>query len=322
MTDSTHASQPPAASPAVCPTCGGPLPDPPELGCPTCDDRPTDVSTTSEDHSVYAERLAEGRSGWGAMCKSVFGAGKHRLAHLGLARPSRPAKRFARVNLFLLAVGMGLAAFSNAGWHTVERRPRIEPAEMQAAGTGWWLAIENAAAKVGPASRIRPVELWLNLPAATVSAVIVLIASLIVFAILVRLIAFGARQAIDAPPDEPPRLRSAVQYATAWSILLVLATVPVIFRPLAYIAEVAEWSLPLSRAVFDVPAVLLALAGMLLWWFWLIRLGETVPRQVRRSVSRFFLLGVPVLSILVLGGGAWGTYALVDYVTKSLNFAW
>ena len=322
MTDSTHAPQEPVPSPAVCPTCGGPLPDPPELGCPHCDERPTDVSTTSEDHGVYAERLAEGRSGWGAMCKSVFGAGKHRLAHLGLARPSRPARRFCRINLFLLSVGMGLAAFSNAGWHTVNRGPRIDPAEQQAAGSGWWLAIENTAAKVGPASRLRPVELWLNMPAATVSAIIVLVAALIVFAVLVRLIGYGASRAIGAQQSEPPRLRAAIHYATAWSTLLMLATVPVFVRPLAYMAEVAEWNLPLSRAVFDVPAVLLALAGMLLWWFWLIRLGETVPREARRSVNRFFVLGVPVLSVLILGGGAWGTSALVDYVIKALNFAW
>jgi hypothetical protein len=280
------------------------------------------VTTTSDDHSVYAERLAEGRGGWAAMCTSVFGAGKHRLAHLGLARPSRASRRFARVNLLLLAFAVGIAVFANAGWHTVYHGPRIELARQKPFGEGWWRAVENQTGKVGPVDRLVAVELWWNPPAAAVNAAVAVVVAMIAFAVLIRLIERGARRAVGSPPGQPPRFRCAIQYATAWCALLLIAAVPMVLRPLARIGRVAEWSVSPARSVYDVPAVLIVLAGVLLWWFWLIRLGETVPREARRPVNQFFVFWVPVLTMVVLGGATWGALALAGHLIRVLNLAW
>jgi hypothetical protein len=103
---------------------------------------------------------------------------------------------------------------------------------------------------------------------------------------------------------------------------MLVAVLPAILRPLSHLAKVKGWSASRSQRLFDAPAVTIAVLCALLWWFWLIRLANTVPRESRRPASRFFMVWMPLIVVLVLGGVAFGLYSLAMRLGSTAGFAW
>jgi hypothetical protein len=103
---------------------------------------------------------------------------------------------------------------------------------------------------------------------------------------------------------------------------MLIAALPAILRPVAHLAAVKEWKALRSPSLFDAPAVIIAVVCALLWWFWLIRLANTVPHESRRPVSRCFMLWTPMITVVVLGGVAFGLYTFATRLGSSAGLAW
>lgn len=288
------------------------------LETPTAD---TDV--TSEDHTPYAQSVNAGRPARGHMCRWVLGAGRQRLTHLALSRPSRASRRFAAGNILLLSLGMALAAFANTGWSVLERGPGQRDPQTAPAGKGWWRLAESPAAE-NPASlnRVTPVAAWWSVPIAALAAAITFVVSGLVNWLLLAIIAGASAGALRGRLQGTQRLKCAIHYSTAWIVPMLIAVLPAMLRPLAHLAGVNGWRTLQSQSIFDAPAIIIAAVCVLLWWFWLIRLASTIPEESRQSAARFFILWTPMLAVLVLGCLALGLYMLAERLGSIPGLAW
>lgn len=296
----------------VCGACGKTVTQPIDGRCNFCGERLHDADVTSEDHTPYAIAIAEGRRGWRNMCRWVYTAGSQRLRHLGLSRMSRASRRFSRINLWLFAAVAALTVFANSGWRVVTPQPGVLAESLEPAGKGWWQIAsspEHADA------------LWWNPAWALVVGAATLILAVIEGSLLLIVIGRRASRAARGSADEPPRLRCAMQYSTAWTHLLSLALFVMLFAPLVHLSAGLHWG-KIPNAVFRVPAALLVIAGLLLWWLWCIRLGQTMPQANRRRVQRFFVLWMPLIVALVVGGTIYGSLYGAAHLAQALNLNW
>ena len=86
----------------------------------------------------YAKAYARGLAGWRRMGEWVWFCGHGRLKHLAMMRASAASRRFAHLNLALLAVGLALLEATRTGWRWVAASPAFEPTgSTQPAGVGW-----------------------------------------------------------------------------------------------------------------------------------------------------------------------------------------
>lgn len=296
-----------------CPACGRDVPAPREGRCPYCGERLHDASVTSDDHTPYAEALAAGQRAFLAMSRWVYRAGKQRLSHLALTRPSRASRRYATWSLLLLALLAGIAAFTNSGWHAVRNVPG---ASLAPEGKGWWQAVERSDPA---ASGIR--ALWWNLPWATVVGVATLALTLIAGAIVLAGVGRGAQRAIRGRLAGQPLLRCAVHYSTAWAHLLSLAAALFALAPAVELGEVLGWG-RWSSGIFLVPAGVSAVAGMLLWWFWCVRLGQATPAETRSAATRYFVVWAPLWGLVLGGGLGYGAWVGAAPLAQALHLRW
>jgi hypothetical protein len=256
------------------------------------------------------------------MCRWVYAAGSQRLAHLSLMRPSAASRRFARLNALLLALTAAVAVFANTGWHVVQRGPGIDPTKAVPAGKGWGQVVARPPSLPVQADRVTPVSLWWNLPWAAMMAPITLVLTLATGLLLVWIIGRGSQRALRGASAGTPRLRCAVHYGTAGVNLVALALAVSILRPLGLVGQVRGWTLLKSPALFNIVIVLLALVGLASWWFWLIRLAETTPKETRRTASRYFVAWAPLWAVVLGGGVAGGIYVLMHRLGEYISLAW
>ena len=291
--------------------------------CPHCGDRVEASAVTAEDHTPYAMALADGRRGWWTMCRWVYGAGGQRLAHLGLSQPSPWSRRFARLNTLLLTAAVTASALANAGWHPVIRRPGIDAtAGSSPQGKGWVLAVARPNPLPTPMSSEIPVGLWWNPALAAVGGVVALAAALVACTSSLWIIETRSQNALVGNHRGTDRLRCAIQYSTAAMPLLALAAAALIPRPVTWWGQTADWKTIPSPAWFSAPAILITLTTLLLWWFWLIRVGGTVPKEARRAVQLFFILQAPLWVIGLVAGCGTGGYFLLRWLAQTLDLAW
>ncbi len=216
-----------------------------------------------------------------------------------------------------------LISFALSGWHIVNEGPGTMSVRKTPAGDGWCKLYDNpvAAAQLEKGD-IVAAELWWNPSAAAITAVaagiVVLVMGLVFFSLIVR----GASKSLRQQSGSEDRLRCALHYGTAWLNFLNVALIILCFRPLGRIHGVFGWRFIASNAVFDVPAALLILAGLLLWWFWLVRLGDATAVNIRKKVNRFFILWTPFLTAVFAVGVTYGLYVGTDRVKILLNLAW
>ncbi len=287
-----------------CPACGQRLDSFAER-CPLCDFRLGDELVTGADITPYAEAYADGRRGWRVMVAWVWLAGSGRLKHLALMRSSAASRRFARINVLLLALGIGLFEWGVVGWKWVpqglDTNGTVE--STGPSGAGWFrvasmpslLSVERAAET--------PTDLWWNpaqcLIAVPLAGVLALFAMWLVGVLTKTGVAWFHR----SPYRKQQRMTAAIQYSTAWVIPFLAASVVAAFRPIAYVGAVARWRWHPSDNLFLIMAAIFAGFGATLWWFWLVRLGATAPPATRARVVTFIAVGVPV--VVVAGTAAW-----------------
>jgi len=298
-----------AAGEPLCPACGRASPPVVDGRCGACGERLADGDVTSDDHTPYAEALAAGRRGYRQMCAWVYIANKQRLRHLGLTRPSRASRRFARLSVLWLAMASALAVFANAGWHS-------GPSPL---GKGWWcLVVGSAAAAAGPGVTSGASGLWWNLPWATIAGVGTFVLAIAIGFFLLWSVKCGAQRSLQGGARGAPRLICAVQYSTAWVQPIALGLLVMAMSSVARIAGPLGW-LRIPGVVFLLPAVLLTVVGLLLWWLWCVRLGQVTPQETRAAVSRYFLIWGPLWCLLVLVLAAGGVWYLADDLMRALK---
>ncbi len=320
MTDHPSASSPPDPRAwAVCAACGQALGTLVDGRCPRCGERVVEDDVTSEDHTPYAVALAAGESGWRTMWRWVVTAPDRRLAHLGLARPSAASRRFARINILLFAFLLALTVLVNypRAWHPVQTGPG-SIATTAPEGKGWWQVIDRSSEKRSRFDDVAVVELWWNVPYAVIVSSAALVGGILVSFLVLGVVGSRAERTLMRAGGPATGLRCAVHYGTAWIHLLTLAALLLLPAPLADIAAVAGWA-QVSPLIFRGAAVLVAVAGVCLWWFWLIRLGQATPRGVRRRAVRYFLVGAPFWVVLLGGGAVYGLYVGAAQIGPALG---
>ncbi|NOX59904.1 MAG: hypothetical protein GXP29_13750 [Planctomycetes bacterium] len=276
-----------------------------------------------DDHTPYAVAREEGTRGFLTMCRWVWRSGKNRLAHLCLTRPSIHSRRFARINILLFAIAVMFCIFANASLHAVRRGPGIEGESATPTGKGWWQAVEcaDASGRIRP-SNITVSSVWINAPWAAVAGCIGLVSVLILGMVLMALVGSRAQRSVHLDDRVEPRLRAGIHYSTAWLVFLTLAALILCVRPLAVMKEVAGWPIIPKPLFVDATALLVGLMGLMLWWFWLIRLGGTVPERSRQSVTRFFVLWGPLTVAVLVGVAAYGLYLVAENLPHRLGLSW
>lgn len=292
-----------------CAGCGQRLPSPPPLSCPLCGfDFGTDERVTGTDVTPYAAAYARGERGWRVMAEWVWFAGAGRLKHLALMRMSAASVRFARWNILLFVVTIGLVMATTTGFQWVSASAAAEKTgSVTPLGDGW----------IHLASTPRPlpltmtgetkVDLWWN-PSQSVigwasgTAVVWLLA-----VIVLALVRVGITRAHEEKYRQEERMTAAVNYGTAWMLPFVVAALVLCLLPISHIGSIAKWSWYPPSQSFTLSAAVIAGFGAAMGWFWLVRLAATAPPQSRGKVSAFCAIVVPVY---IVGAGLSWWYGL------------
>lgn len=285
----------------------------------------SDEGVTLDDRTPYAIAREEGSGGFFKMCKWVWTAGGNRLKHLGLSRPSAHSRRFARINILLFSIASSLCILANAGWHSVQSGPGMEGQSTTPAGKGWKQVVLSAQASFDPSTSADTVivsSMWFNGTWALFAASICFVCTLILGMLLVGVVSAMAGRSLQPEHRTDSRLRCGIHYGTAWLQFVILAMLLFCLRPVASVGRITDWPMTPSPIVIDAAALVLATLGLMLGWFWLIRLGGGVPKSSRQSVNRFFVFWGPIGMTLVLGWYLYGLYRLAGCVPQSMNLHW
>ena len=290
-----------------CPACGQALRPPCPASCPLCNFDFADDRVTGVDVTPYAKAYSFEQPAWRRMLEWVWFAGGKRLKHLALIRASAASRRFARLNILLLGLGLGLFQATEVGWRWVTNSPALEPTGSTTPAGRAWLLVTSVPRPLlsGQPSEI-PVELWWN-PLQTLLAIVTAaLAGWLLMGLAMLLVRLGVRQSHRASYRREGRMTAAIHYSTAWAVPLLLGGAVVALRPLSFVGKMARWDWCPPERVFVISAAVLATFGAVMWWFWLVRLGATAPPATRGRVSVFFALGVPVIAALAAAGWWFG----------------
>lgn len=271
-----------------CPGCGRRMANSQSRRCPLCDYAFADDQATGTDVTPYAQSYATGERRRPTMTAWVWSAQTARLKHLALMRRSAASARFAHVRILLVAGGLALLHATVYGWHQVARISAV-PGTVRPAGQGWFHVTD---------------VLWWNPAQAIIAAVCAFVSAWLLLLILLALLRAGMTLAHTAAHRHERRMTAAIDYSTAWAgpVLIALAILPL--RVIGVIGAASRSATYPPARVFEVVAGVIAGGGMILLWFWLIRLGAAAAEQSRGRVLLFFLLGAPLLAV-GMGVGWW-----------------
>jgi hypothetical protein len=276
---------------------------------------------TGADVTPYAAAYDTDRSAWWAMSEWVWFAGPHRLKHLAMMRSSDAARRFARINILLMAFVFALTQIARGGWHAVTAlRAAAASDPVKPMGGGWFRA---AAAPPGARPTGTTIELWWNPAQALIAAALAIIAGVVALFALSAIVRAAVRLAHRAAYRDDQRMSAAILYSTAWSIPLLIGGALMALRPIARIGSVAGWAwYPPDQGVV-LGAGVVGGFGVVMWWFWLVRLGSTAPAPTRGRVVAMFALGVPLIAAGAAAGAVFGVDVLLDalFDVLGLRFA-
>lgn len=291
--------------------------------CPLCGLAFGDSRVTGQDVSPYANSYSAGTSGWRTMLEWVWFAGSDRLHHLALMRASAASRRFHRINLLLLSLGLAVFVAAHTGWRWVSRTPAIEPTgSITPLGRGWL----HAAAAPRPLPLDLPPERAVDLWWSPVQMVIGLASGFLAAWVLLTVVAMLVRVAVTRAHGETyrheQRMTAALHYSTAWSIPLLVAALVASLVPVSYVSEMARWMIRPAAFAFETAAGVVAALGGVLWWFWLVRLGATAPPRARGRVSVCLAAVAPLLFVGLLLSGGYALRQAYDplFVRLRVNF--
>lgn len=304
---------------ARCPACGEPLGATLQAMCPLCGFRFPDYDrATGEDVTPYAAGHAQRKRGWHSMCEWVWFAGNRRLKHLALMRASAASARFARINLLLLFLGLGLFQATREGWREVSRSPAID-ARMEPVGDGWFRIATAPPELIQDLPEDAAATLWWNPAQGIVAAVAGFLAAALLSWLVLLTVRAGTTHAHPPPYRLEKRMTAALHYATAWALPIFAGVVVVSLRPIAYVGAVARWSWYPPQYGFELAGSVILAFGAALWWFWLLRLAATAPARAQARVIAFFAVGVP-LAVAAAGTVWWfGLDALYRSLFESMK---
>jgi len=278
-----------------CPACGERVSEPPPPRCPLCNHAFSEESVTGVDVTPYARAYSRGESAWWEMAKWVWSAHWNRVNHIALMRGSAASAGFARVGLVTLAGAFAIFETTRKGWRFVTDSPAIELGSVLPVGEGW-LHVASAPRPLPlNHSPELPVDLWWNIAHTVVAVAVCMTLGWLVLWLLMRVIQAGVTWAHLPPYRAEQRMSAAIHYSTAWCVPVFLGLGVTVLRPISYIGKISAWLWYPPREVFELPATIVAGFGVVMWWFWLVRLGATAPRKTRGRVVAFFSLGVPLL---------------------------
>lgn len=205
------------------------------------------------------------------------------------------------MSILLLALSLGLFRAMHMGWRWVGGSPSLGPP----APTGeHWFHVVAAPHPLPPGQPLEdPVGLWWNPLETVVAVVIATAAGLLLMWLTMLLMRAGVIWAHRPPYRREQRMTAAIHYSTAWSVPVVLGAAAVGLRPLSYMGTIARWSWCPQERVFLISAAVLGGFGIIMWWFWLVRLGATAPARTRGRVIVFFTLGAPL--VIALAATVW-----------------
>ncbi len=257
------------------------------------------------------------------MCEWVWFAGADRLNHLGLMRASAASRRFARLNVLLLAVGAALLQGNSVGWCWVTDSIIVETPETAArTGLGWvHVASAPRPLPLGPASEV-PVDLWWNPVQALLAMASGFVFALVGLSLLLRLVQWGVTWAHPAPHRGEQRMTAAIHYGTAWFVPVFLAAPVAVLRTVAYFGEVQQWTWYPSREGFILSAGVLGGFGAAMWWFWLVRVAATARARARGRVVAFVAVAAPMIAAAAAIGWWLGLERLYDPLFNRLNLVY
>jgi hypothetical protein len=245
------------------------------------------------------------------MAEWVWFAGWERLNHLALMRSSMASRRFAILSAMLLSLGLGLFQTTRVGWRWVTASPAVESTgSTSPGGRGWF----HAAAAPRPLPSVhateRHVDLWWNPAQMVIAVVTAAIGGFLLCRVMVVVVRAGVTLAHSARYRNEQRMTAAIQYSTAWWIPICVAALVAALLPSSYIGAMEAWRWYPPERGFVLSAGVLAAFGVVMWWFWLLRLGATAPVRTRLRVVLFFGFGVPVVLVAAAGGWWYGLDAL------------
>ncbi|MEK6677263.1 MAG: hypothetical protein AABZ47_16630 [Planctomycetota bacterium] len=284
-----------------CPACGHRLSEQDRAQCPLCNYRFGGERTTGADHTPYALAYEQGRSGWRTMSEWVWFAGTERLKHLALIRSSAASKRFVWLNLFLLMVGAGVFQFSEMGWHWVSGFQAVKESEPSHRPGFYWYKVASAPSPPAQISTDQAVELWWNPVQSILGIVSGVVLAMLFYGLGITILRALANSAMGSLYRHEERMTAAIRYGTAWVVPLVVAAVLAGMRPISYFGAIGKWSWYPPTEGFVLSAGCVGGLSLVLWWFWLLRLGSTAPPKVRARVTSWLAIGFP---LLVAGAGA------------------
>ncbi|HNO76894.1 MAG TPA: hypothetical protein PKN33_02450 [Phycisphaerae bacterium] len=278
---------------------------------------------TFDDRTPYAHARESGQRAFFKMCRWVWSAGKYRLTHLALSRPSRHSRRFARIHVLMFSIAVAFCVFTNAALHSVRVGPGMQNETTTPAGKGWAEIVTRPfPTPTAFAESVVVSSVWFNATWAAMAAGIAWLVSVVFGMLLVGMFASLARRSLQSEHRTEPLLRCAIHYGTSWLWFPIAAILVLGVRPVAVLGKVAGWTFAPKTIVFDAVALLLTIFGLLLGWFWLIRLGGAVPKGSRKSASRFFIFLGPLSMIIVIGAIGYGMYFLSNELPRRLNLNW
>lgn len=303
-----------------CPGCGQRLSRPAPPRCPLCDLDFGDDRVTDVDATPYARAYAEEEFGWRAMLNWVWYARTERLKHLALMRSSAASRQFRLINLSILALLFGIFLLTQAGWHRTFAPPVAEAAvETKPQGDAW----RRIAGLPRPLPRELPpdrvVDLWWNPAQSGLALAVGMPAAYIVLFILL-----GVLQRLITLAHRPPyrrdgRMTAAVHYSTGWFVPMGVSAGLLLTLPVSYVLDLhrTSWAPPTEFSLLA--AAVFTAFGLVLWWFWLMRLGTTAPPRTRVRVVAMMALAPPSVVIGAAAGWWYGTRWLLDLLVEKLR---
>lgn len=306
-----------------CSACGHRIAEESASACPLCGFSFSfkDPRATGGDITPYAKTYAHGISGWRLMCEWVWLAGTERLKHLAMMRASVASRRFARINITLMVMALGVFQVASSGWqwenrldHQRASRGGVEPERV-----GWVHAASLPRPLPPGLSDDVPIELWWSVPQAALAGVIAVPAGVLItwlgLGILRWLVTRGHTPAYRADR----RMTAAIHYATAWMVPFSLAGVAIALLPVSHIGRMSGWSYAPTETALLIAAAVVAGCSACAGWFWLSRLGFTAPPASRTRVAATMTLAPPIIASGAALGWYYGVAALHTLLVDALR---
>ncbi len=229
------------------------------------------------------------------MCEWVWFAGLERLKHLAMMRRSAASVRFARFNIFLLALGLGFVQATRYGWRWVTASTALDP-YSDPGGIGWFHVARTPPHEAIYLAPENTVNLWWNPLQAGIAVATGVVATLVVAWIALWLLRLGVTRAHRPRYHLEQRMTAALHYGTAWSVPVLVGTLVACLRPVSFIGAVQHWAWYPPVRFFELIAAVIVGLGLALWWFWLLRVAATARAPTRRRVVVFLTIGAPAIA--------------------------